>query len=519
MSAKAKKSLAEQLADLDTTAPADFDPEQFDDTFQDQAGEDDEGDFSEEDTNARGHYVAVGKSALRKSQFLMEDPKYGGKRSNRNAIFNEEDDQEISEDEVDLDEESEDDEEIDSDAGDAEGQQSSDDDQVDGEESEEGDFEQTDSEDDEVTNPIENDAEVQEELKRLREEEKKMLSNMSKSAKSDVEKGQHVKQQLNLWDGFLDTRIRMQKAMNITNQLPQYDVWPDFLMNDTDAIPHIEASKSKLRTLIDSVMDLRIDLIRDNNDSIIIPKDAAQSRKRHLDDDDEYVDKLWEDMSQLNELFTPYRNATVEKWGSKVQIASGIPLNKKFKAFDQSIMTQVNSILGDGDRLVKRTQLRRTENRPLGKEQPEVDEAKEVEVDGHLADHDAEIFDDNDFYQQLLKELIESRMVDTDDPIALGMRWAALKQNKQKKKTVDTRASKGRRLRYHVHEKIQNFMVPIPAGSWHDGMTDELYASLLGRKQRDLMNEEEAQEEQDEPENEDHEIVNGEAVDGLRIFG
>ncbi|CAO3669892.1 unnamed protein product [Umbelopsis ramanniana] len=519
MSAKAKKSLAEQLADLDTTAPA----EQFDDTFRDQAQEDDEGDFSEEDTNARDHYVSVGKSALRKSQFLMEDPKYGGKRSNRKAIFNEDDDQEISEDEGDLDEEIDDDEEIDSEAGDAEGQQSSDDDdQVDGEEeSEEGGSEQFDSEDDEddLAHPIENDAEVQEELKRLREEEKKMLSTMSKSAKSDVEKGQHVKQQLTLWDGFLDTRIRMQKAMNITNQLPQYDVWPDFLMNDADAIPHIEASKSKLRTLIDSVMDLRIDLIRDNNDSIIIPKDAAQSRKRHLDDDDEYVDKLWEDMAQLNELFTPYRNSTVEKWGSKVQIASGIPLNKKFKAFDQSIMTQVTSILGDGDRLVKRTQLRRTENRPLGKEQPEVEEAKEAEVDGHLADHDAEIFDDNDFYQQLLKELIESRMVDTDDPIALGMRWAALKQNKQKKKTVDTRASKGRRLRYHVHEKIQNFMVPIPAGSWHGEMVDELYASLLGRKQRDLINEEEAEQEQDKAEEEDHEIVNGEAVDGLRIFG
>lgn len=167
----------------------------------------------------------MGKSALRKSQFLMEDPKYGGKRSNRKAIFNEDDDQEISEDEGDLDEEIDDDEEIDSEAGDADGQQSSDDDdQVDGEEeSEEGGFEQFDSEDDEddLAHPIENDAEVQEELKRLREEEKKMLSTMSKSAKSDVEKGQHVKQQLNLWDGFLDTRIRMQKAMNITNQLPQ----------------------------------------------------------------------------------------------------------------------------------------------------------------------------------------------------------------------------------------------------------------------------------------------------------
>ncbi|CAO3664115.1 unnamed protein product [Umbelopsis vinacea] len=549
MSAKAKKSLAEQLADLDTTAPAgktetfifesnlqslpcsfiiptNLDPEQFDDTFQERGAEDEDEPSSDNDKNARDHYVTVGKSALRKSQFLLEDPKYGGKRSNRKSIFDEEAPEELSEeddeDEDDEDLEASSDEEIDSEQD----EQDAESDEMNGNESteasEEGESDGESEEDEDTAPPIENEAEVQEELKRLRDEEKKMLSTMSRTAQADVEKGQHVKQQLTLWDGFLDTRIRMQKAMNIANQLPQFDVWPDFLMNDEEAIPHVEAAKSKLRSLIDSVMDMRVDLIRDNNDSIIIPKDATQSRKRHLDDDDEYVDKLWSDMSQLNDLFKSYRNATVEKWGNKVQVASGIPLNKKFKAFDQNIMTQVNSILGDSDRLVKRTQLKRTEYRPLGKESPANEESKEaavVEVDAHLADHDSEIFDDNDFYQQLLKELIESRMVDTDDPIALGMRWAALKQNKQKKKTVDTRASKGRRLRYHVHEKIQNFMVPIPAGSWHDEMTDELYASLLGRKQRDLITEEDGINEEKGNEDEDHEIVNGQAVDGLRIFG
>lgn len=52
----------------------------------------------------------------------------------------------------------------------------------------------------------------------------------------------------------------------------------------------------------------------------------------------------------------------------------------------------------------------------------------------------------------------------------------------KRKKTVDTKASKGRKLRYHVHEKLQNFMVPIPAqrGAWHEEQIDELFASLLG---------------------------------------
>jgi protein AATF/BFR2 len=36
--------------------------------------------------------------------------------------------------------------------------------------------------------------------------------------------------------------------------------------------------------------------------------------------------------------------------------------------------------------------------------------------------------------------------------------------------------------RYHVHEKIQNFMVPVPVvGGWHEEQIDELFASLLGK--------------------------------------
>lgn len=36
--------------------------------------------------------------------------------------------------------------------------------------------------------------------------------------------------------------------------------------------------------------------------------------------------------------------------------------------------------------------------------------------------------------------------------------------------------------RYEVHEKVQNFMVPITTqGSWHEEQIDELFASLLGK--------------------------------------
>jgi protein AATF/BFR2 len=39
---------------------------------------------------------------------------------------------------------------------------------------------------------------------------------------------------------------------------------------------------------------------------------------------------------------------------------------------------------------------------------------------------------------------------------------AALKKYKIKKQNVDRKASKGRRIRYTVHSKLQNFMFPVP---------------------------------------------------------
>ena len=61
------------------------------------------------------------------------------------------------------------------------------------------------------------------------------------------------------------------------------------------------------------------------------------------------------------------------------------------------------------------------------------------------------------------------------------MKWASLKaQRKKNKKLVDTRASKGRKIRFDAHEKLENFMAPIPLGDWHDEMSEELFGSLFG---------------------------------------
>jgi protein AATF/BFR2 len=189
-----------------------------------------------------------------------------------------------------------------------------------------------------------------------------------------------------------------------------------------------------------------------------------QSKKRTFDESN--VDELYTEMNEMDTLFQPFRETTIDKWNQKAMISSGIPMQKKFKVVNQSVNTQIEHILQDKQRLLKRTQVRRSDYKPIGFE--------EEETNPH-------IYDDDDFYQDLLKELIESRISQSEDGVLLGMKIAEFKNRQLKnKKVVDTRASKGRKIRYQVQEKLLNFMAPEPRGSWHDEMSHELFSSLLG---------------------------------------
>jgi protein AATF/BFR2 len=58
---------------------------------------------------------------------------------------------------------------------------------------------------------------------------------------------------------------------------------------------------------------------------------------------------------------------------------------------------------------------------------------------------------------------------------------AQLKRYKEKKQKVNRKASKGRKIKYTVHNKIQNFMFPIPLAAMQDHSIDaeRLFHSLF----------------------------------------
>lgn len=212
----------------------------------------------------------------------------------------------------------------------------------------------------------------------------------------------------------------------------------------------IKAAEEAVLGLFNLITDLRHDLADARNGK------EDKKRKRSEFETGSDVNDMWKEMTTLDAQSATWRNQTLEKWSSKVQGITVVPVSQRLNntVTQHSITAQIRETLTDSDRLVKRTRIPRS--------CAPVQASKKVE-------EDPEIFDDTDFYQLLLKALVDQKLVDsTTGAASSGVRWKQAMREAKKRKNVDTKASKGRKLKYQVHEKLQNFMAPNPNLSWHE---------------------------------------------------
>ncbi|KAI9006424.1 apoptosis antagonizing transcription factor-domain-containing protein [Hyaloraphidium curvatum] len=333
---------------------------------------------------------------------------------------------------------------------------------------------------------------VNSELRRLEEEEKELMKRLSASARADVEKGQNVKAQLAIFESLLDLRIKLQPALTSANQLPPHDLLSSFV-SATSSEPHptpqddLHEMRSELSHVITDLMNLRFHLLEQSPG---FPADQLPSNRKRKSHPNQSLEDRWNDLDELERLFESYRDQTLDKWWAKAH-GGAQSVATKFKAVNQAASAQVRNILADKERLRKRTRLWRSGDgrslgRPDAKERNAAVSEEKAAVDAHLANLDTEIFDDTDFYSLLLKELIDSRGSSSSmDPMQMASNHLLLKQlqdrkKKATKKQVDTRASKGRKIRYHVMDKLRNFMAPREVADMEDGLKNELFANLFG---------------------------------------
>lgn len=182
--------------------------------------------------------------------------------------------------------------------------------------------------------------------------------------------------------------------------------------------------------------------------------------------------RLWARLDAAYAGLAPFRDASVDRWHRKtVLTAGGVARGGSLRVLNQSVSSQVQALLRDPQRLVQRTRL------PRGQLHVLCDELAPQEhdhIDGEPSaedDRDPDTFDDAEFYQTLLQEFLEG------SGTAGGGNWyTGPKQRKQ----VDRRASKGRKLRYHIHDKLVNFTTPVELEA--PQFASQLFSNLFGGK-------------------------------------
>ncbi|OMO74312.1 hypothetical protein CCACVL1_16836 [Corchorus capsularis] len=349
------------------------------------------------------------------------------------------------------------------------------------EEDSDDDDDEEDEDDEEEEEGGNKDAEM-EELEKVYEElhhqEQNILRNLKRHKDEDVQKGQAVKNQKALWDKTLEFRFLLQKAFSSSNRLPQEPIRSSFCASDEGVSAAYSDLLTSSKKTLDSLLELQEALL-ENNPSITQSADgnsgqpskklSRDSKNLDMEDDEE-----WLRISQMNKRIASFRDKAIDKWQRKTEVTTGAAaIKSKLKAFNQNISEQVATHMRDPSRMIKQMQQRRSTIGIFGAvtEGTNNAHAEEAHPEG-----DPELLDDSEFYQQLLKEFFE-----TVDPTSSETAFYALKRLQTKKrKIVDRRASKSRKIRYHVHEKIANFMAPEPMNL--PPMAPKLFENLFGLK-------------------------------------
>lgn len=337
--------------------------------------------------------------------------------------------------------------------------------------------------------------------------QRSVAESLSSAAQKDVAKGKAVRQQQKAFDALLNIRIRLQKSLVAVNSLAAIED----AENQSEPYEAAEAAAVKLWNSIDGFRS-------SIQSATAAGGKPSQKRKRALAVDATTPSQdIWDSMEETERRAKVRRRAVLENWSQKARnmrtVDRSTARNKFTAAAAEKPLTARldEELLQAPERLVRRTRTPRS--------------CAPLQV-ARKVNEDARIYDDADFYQLLLKELVDQRSADTSNggggadgvhssaSAAATVRFtaAAAAREAKAKRHVDTKASKGRKMRFNVHEKLQNFMAPEDRRTWEESAIDRLFGTLFGQR---MVLDEDVDGEED---GSDQEMGGVEFDEGLRLF-
>ncbi|CBJ28736.1 conserved unknown protein [Ectocarpus siliculosus] len=375
-------------------------------------------------------------------------------------------------------------------------------------------------------------ASVEEQMKQLDEQDEKARRDGGGIAgQGELRRAREALRQREWWDSLLEVRILLQRLMNAANKLPGPNELPLFLEGDEQLTALAEESAGAAQGLATQLSAVRrshmscwgIANIK-SGDSGSGSGDAGKAAMVTNDDDEQKVgndngkDKgegpttISEGNAEGEEAVAATEHGScmgwwsdvLGRWHERTQLVDP-GLQKKFKVVNQGPWAQITASLADRERANRRSFMTESETseflgRKLAKHLDAAkgdgdagsaaaaaaaaaggrsDDEGDEDVVGRVRRKDGaepldlEVVDDRNLYQHLLKEFMDASGTAGSGYSAVPVR------RKSRKKSVDRKASKGRKIKYVTHPKMQNFMFPQEYEA-PPMEPSELFASLFG---------------------------------------
>ncbi|XP_016985791.1 protein Aatf [Drosophila rhopaloa] len=279
---------------------------------------------------------------------------------------------------------------------------------------------------------------------------------------AEIQKGLCVQNQLRIWERLLELRINTQKFTSKANQLPGPETLQKMGSHNDELQSVLSEAQERSSKLLQQLLALQSALHQQNSEM------RKSVKRKQPSEDSEIPAKRFGSVLHNNfQQMTGYRNEVLLKWDDRTKLLTpGAGVKRKSLQEDYDIIKKIDSALANREALVEKSQTPKSN-------QAEQQENEPVQPLKH-------IYDDSDFYHQQLRELIEYKASSSSNMSEITKQFVELQKLRQKmKKKVDTRASKGRKLRYVVHNKLINFMAPNEGSDWTESSKSELYKSLF----------------------------------------
>ena len=328
------------------------------------------------------------------------------------------------------------------------------------------------------------------------------MTSLFTSSSQSRDHGEAAATQVKAFEKTLALRIGLQKVLDVGNRLPLREASPEKINTVYDGIEESEEFQESSATCGRALRSL----------TSLLAKERAEGKGENVTSGEVEISEnpTWEEIFSMQQELRPNWENVVNKLHARLNFGSDTA-QSKMRVFNQKIWDQIASIRNDEKRIIEKSRMPKNDSQRLGREthslvpsdqrpQEESDDDDDGNSDsgddddendsddidrknnkkrkGAFDDYDMEVYDDRPFYSMLLKTFITNSSNGEGVSNIRASDLSALKKYKRSKSVVDRRASKGRKIRYVSHKKLENFMFPQHVAE-SSISSERLYKSLF----------------------------------------